>query len=154
MSLADNQQPAGHQGALRRRHNKRPSVRNHGVPRFALRAGPSKQTVAIADQLLAVVKEFDPALELKYNKFYIGLAKNNRANNFVTFIPRKSTLNLEPRIKQAEEIDTKIATAGLEVLGYDKLWGRYRIVLGKDDVKKHEGFLRELMRLAFDLQNA
>jgi hypothetical protein len=114
----------------------------------------SSQTVAIADQLLAIVKESDPALELKYNKFYIGLAKNNRANNFVTFVPKKSTLNLEPRIKQAEEIDTKIANAGLEALGYDKLWGRYRIVLGKDDVKKHEGFLRELMRLAFDLQNA
>jgi hypothetical protein len=57
---------------------------------------------------------------------------------------------LEPRIKQAEEIDTKIAAAGLEALGYDKLWGRYRIVLGKDDAKKHEGFLKELMRLAFE----
>ena len=57
---------------------------------------------------------------------------------------------MEPRIKQTEEIDTKIATAGLEALGYDKLWGRYRVVLGKDDVKKHKDFLRELMRLAFE----
>src|SRR6266446_6217112 len=63
----------------------------------------SKPTVAVADQLLAIVKEFDPALALKYNKFYIGLAKNNRANNFVRFIPKRSALNLEPRIKQAEE---------------------------------------------------
>jgi hypothetical protein len=97
---------------------------------------------------------YDPTLELKYNKFYIGLAKNNRAYDFVTFVPKKSTLNLEPKIKLAEEIDTKIANAGLESLGYDKLWGRYRIILGKDDVKKHDSFLRELMRLALDLQNA
>jgi predicted transport protein len=113
-------------------------------------AKASKPTVAIADQLLAIVKEFDPDLGLKYNKFYIGLAKNNRPNNFVTFIPKKSVLNLEPRMKQAEEIDAKIAASGLEMLGYDKLWSRYRVVLGKEDAKKHETFLRELMRLAFD----
>jgi hypothetical protein len=104
-------------------------------------AKASKPTVAIADQLLTIVKEFDPDLGLKYNKFYIGLAKNNRPNNFVTFIPKKSTLNLEPRIKQAEEIDEKITAVGLETLGYDKLWSRYRVVLGKEDAKKHEAFL-------------
>ena len=52
-------------------------------------AKASKETVAIVDQLLAIVKEFDPDLGLKYNKFYIGLAKNNLANNFVTFRPKK-----------------------------------------------------------------
>jgi hypothetical protein len=110
----------------------------------------SAATVALADQLLAIVKEFDPALTLKYNKFYIGLAKNDRANNFVTFGPRKSTCLLEPRIKQLDEIDKKIEQAGLEMLPYDKVWGRYRIHLGKDDVKKHADILKELMKLAFD----
>jgi len=114
----------------------------------------SKATVGIADQLLAIVRDFDPVLDLKYNKFYIGLAKNNRANNFVTFIPKKNNLNLEPRIKQAEDVDAMIAAAGLETLGYDKLWSRYRVVLGKDDVKKHADFLRSLMKLAFDVAHA
>jgi hypothetical protein len=113
-------------------------------------AKASKETVAIVDHLLTIVKEFDPELGLKYNKFYIGLAKNNRPNNFVTFTPRKSTVNVEPRIKAAEEIDAKIAASGLEALGYDKIWGRYRVVLGKEGAKKHAEFLRELMRLAFD----
>lgn len=112
----------------------------------------SKATVALADQLLAMVRELDPALELKYNKFYIGLAKNDRANNFVTFGPRRNTCLLEPRIKQSDEIDKKIEQAGLETLPYDKIWSRYRIHLGKDDVKKHADILRELMRLAFDRQ--
>ncbi|MFZ0887635.1 MAG: hypothetical protein WA005_04215 [Candidatus Binataceae bacterium] len=110
----------------------------------------SKATVAIADQLLSIVREFDPALELKYNKFYIGLAKNGRANNFVSFVPRKSGLLLQPDIEQSAEIDTKIEESGLETLEYDKRWGRYHILLGRDDVKKHTDFLRELMRLAFD----
>jgi hypothetical protein len=112
----------------------------------------SKATVAIADKLLDIVKEFDPALELKYNKFYIGLAKNERANNFVVFGPRRSAFLLEPRIKQSDEIEQKIEQAGLETLDYDKLWGRYRIRLGKDDVTKHAGILKELLRLAFDRQ--
>jgi hypothetical protein len=43
--------------------------------------------VVIADQLLGIVREFDPSLAMKYNKFYIGLAKDGRANKFVTFRP-------------------------------------------------------------------
>ena len=35
----------------------------------------SGSSLAIADDLLGVVKEFDPILELKYNKFYIGLSQ-------------------------------------------------------------------------------
>ena len=31
----------------------------------------TKQTVALADQILEIVKEFSPSLELKYNKYYI-----------------------------------------------------------------------------------
>src|SRR5882724_9053719 len=35
----------------------------------------SKATVAMADELLEVLRTLNPHLELKYNKFYIGLAK-------------------------------------------------------------------------------
>src|SRR3989441_8980621 len=35
----------------------------------------SKHTLAMADEMLEVVRALDPDLELKYNKFYIGLAK-------------------------------------------------------------------------------
>src|SRR5438477_4003691 len=34
----------------------------------------TKATLAMVDQLLNIIHEFDPTLELKYNKFYIGLA--------------------------------------------------------------------------------
>jgi hypothetical protein len=55
----------------------------------------TKKTVALADELLSLVKSFAPELELKYNKFYIGLAEDGRPNNFVSFRPQKRTLLAE-----------------------------------------------------------
>lgn len=114
----------------------------------------SKATVAMADQLLGIVKEFDPALELKYNKFYIGLAKDGQPNNFVQFRPRKSTLILEAKIKKSEEVEAKIENAGLDALEYSTRWGTYRIRLGREDIKQHAAAIKELIQLAFDARNA
>jgi len=52
----------------------------------------TKATVSLADELLGIIHTFDPGLELKYNKFYIGLAKNGQPNNFVNFQPKKNSL--------------------------------------------------------------
>src|SRR5687768_16179208 len=49
----------------------------------------SKATLEITDALLAMVRELNPNLALKYNKFYIGLAVNGQPNNFVVFRPKK-----------------------------------------------------------------
>jgi hypothetical protein len=43
----------------------------------------SKQTLAMTDEMFGWLHDLDPGLELKYNKFYIGLAKDGRPNNFV-----------------------------------------------------------------------
>ena len=48
----------------------------------------TKETVALADELLKIVKGFDPAFDLKFNKFYIGLARNGQPNNFAIFEPK------------------------------------------------------------------
>ena len=102
----------------------------------------------MADKLLEIVHEFDPQLALKYNKFYIGLAKEGRANNFVTFRPLKSGLMLEIKLKQSDDLQAKIDTAGIEALSYDARWGAYRLRLTKDDPKNHGDVLRELIGLA------
>jgi len=110
-----------------------------------------KAKIAIADELLHIVHEFDPALKLKYNKFYIGLSKDDRPYNFVTFVPQKNSFLFEPRIPQSEELDKKFSEQGLDT-GYDKLWHRYSVRLSQDDVNKHKEFLREMMRPAFEIQ--
>jgi hypothetical protein len=113
----------------------------------------SKATVAIADQLLGIAKEFDPGIQLKYNRFYIGIAKNDRANNFVSFVPRKNTFTLQLKVPQVDETEKNIQDQGLELMGYDKQFGNYNIRLGIGDASQHRAFLQDVMKQAYDLRN-
>jgi hypothetical protein len=49
----------------------------------------SKKTMAMADELLEIAKQFDLSPELKYNKFYIGLAKHGQPRTSLYSAPRK-----------------------------------------------------------------
>lgn len=109
----------------------------------------SPATVGMADDLLDIVHSLDPALELKYNKFYIGLANQGRPNNFVVFRPQKNALRVEARLPRSEAVEQKIEAAGLDVMDYDNRWGRYRIRLAKGDIKKHSEVLKELFELSY-----
>lgn len=109
----------------------------------------SKATVAMADEVLKLVAEFAPGLELKYNKFYIGLASNGQPNNFVQFRPQKNALRVEVRLPQSQETEAAIETAGLDVMDYDKRWGRYRLRLGKGEVSRFAEVLSELAKQAY-----
>ena len=109
----------------------------------------SKATVAMADELLEVLKPLNPLLELKYNKFYIGLAKDGQPNNFVVFRPQKNAIRVEPRIQKTEPTERAVEAAGLDVMDYDSKWGRYRIRLQKGDVMKHAEILRQLLEAAY-----
>ncbi len=57
----------------------------------------TKQTLALTDDALELVREVAPGAELKYNKFYIGLARGGQPDNFVIFRPKKENLRLEVR---------------------------------------------------------
>lgn len=109
----------------------------------------SKATVAMADELLEILKPLSPQLELKYNKFYIGLAKDGQPNNFVIFRPQKNALRVEPRIQKTDSMESVVEAAGLDVMDYDSKWGRYRIRLQKGDVKKNAEVLRQLFEAAY-----
>lgn len=111
----------------------------------------TKQTVALADQLLEIVKEFNPNLELKYNKYYIGLAKDGQPNNFVIFRAKKSSLLFEIRLKQSPEIQDKLDEAKLDTMDYDNKWGRYRIRVDKTDIVKHKDLLKNLMKQSYGI---
>ncbi|MEO2012939.1 MAG: DUF5655 domain-containing protein, partial [Fuerstiella sp.] len=109
----------------------------------------SSATVALADELLKFAQVHDPEVELKYNKFYIGLAKKGQPNNFVVFRPKKKSLRIEPRIPKSESLQEKLDASNIDVMDYDKRWGRYRIRLSKEDVKEHEQLIKELFAEAF-----
>ena len=109
----------------------------------------SKQTLTMADELFEVVRTLDPDLQLKYNKFYIGLAKNGQPNNFVIFRPKRDWLRLEVRLDRSEELQAELDGSGLDVMDYDSNWGRYRFRLAKGDVTKHKAFITMLMTKAY-----
>jgi hypothetical protein len=113
----------------------------------------SKKTLAIADQLLDFAREHDKALELKYNKFYIGLAKAGQPSNFVIFRPKKEFLRFELRLKSASETQEYLESAGLDVMDYEKRWGRYRIRLQPGDVDKHRKVIAEVISRAYAENN-
>jgi hypothetical protein len=113
----------------------------------------SKTTVALADKLLEIAKTHDPKLELKYNKFYIGLAKNGQPSNFVTFRPKKGFMRFEPRLPNTQELQDKYEAAGLDLMDYDKRWGRYRIRLLPNDFEKNKAILSEIIANAYAYSN-
>ena len=110
----------------------------------------TKETVALADQMLELLRSFDPTLNLKYNKFYIGLEKDGQPYNFVMFRPKKNQLNFEFKLPQTDELDAKIDEADLNTLEYNKRWGLYRLRLTKDDIKSKSDVLRDLSQLAYE----
>ena len=110
----------------------------------------AKKTVEFADQLLEVVKEFDPSLELKYNKFYIGLSRDGQPFNFVQFRPKKQQINLEVKIPETDEMDARIEDAGIETLEYNKKWGYYRLRLSESSIKEKSDVLRQLIQAAYE----
>lgn len=107
--------------------------------------------VQMADRILErIVKPLDEALELKYNKFYIGVAKDGQACNFVIFRAQKQALRVEPRLKRHERIQSRLEEAGLDVMEYSARSGRYRIRLTKGDIGEHEELLADILEQAYE----
>lgn len=110
----------------------------------------SRSTVALADRGLGLINGFAPSLELKYNRFYIGLSKNGQPDNFVVFKPQKSRLRVEVKLPQTDETDEQLDDAGVEVLGYDSRYDRYRLSLASEDFDQRSAVLIDLMRQAYE----
>ena len=62
---------------------------------------------------------------------------------------KRNALQLNAKLAQSEEIQTKLEDAGLDVMDYDKKDGRYRVRLTTSDVKKHQDLLTELIKQSY-----
>lgn len=108
----------------------------------------TQATVRMADEILEIINSFKPGYELKYNKFYIGLAKNGQPNNFAIFRPKKNHMRLELKLPKSDEIDKIIEENELDEMGYDNRWGNYRIRLNKGEISKKKEVLKTLLENA------
>ena len=109
----------------------------------------SKATVAMADELLTLVQEFNPRLQLNYTKSYIGLAIDGRPNNFLLFFPKKDHIRIQPRMSKSAELEEAAETAGVDVMDYNARYARLRIRLQKGEVQKHADILRKILEASY-----
>ena len=110
----------------------------------------AKSTVGLADQVLEILRDFDPTLSLKYNKFYIGLEKDGQPYNFVRFRPKKNYIHFELKLPHSADRDAMIDDAGLDTLEYSKRRGCYRLRLTEDDIKAKSDILKVLSHDAYE----
>lgn len=110
----------------------------------------AKATVGLADEMLELLRKFDSTLNLKYNKFYIGIEKDGKPLNFVTFGPRRKRVNAAIKLPRSDETDALIGDAELDTLEYNHRNGRYRLRLSRDEITTKSEVLSQLFKLAYD----
>lgn len=110
----------------------------------------TKSVMKDVDAIFKALEKYTSGYELKYNKFYIGLAKDGVARNFVYFKPKKSYLYIFFKTTESTEMTQKLEDAGLDVI-YDSRWREYRVKLnGFDDFHKNEPLMFECVESAMD----
>ena len=107
----------------------------------------TKKTVGMVDQMLEIIQSFDPDLYLRYNKFYIGIGKGNQPYNFVSFIPKKTALNLHLKLPKSDALDAKIDAANFDTLDHTRRM--YRLRLTMEDLNEKVDTLRMLAETAY-----
>ena len=111
----------------------------------------TEQTVAMADEMLEIAREFDPTFELNYKQTYIGLARDGRSFNFMYFIPQRKDMKLRVRIRESEGIDGEVDSSNLDVL--ERTEKSYYIRLNGAVMLTDREILKKLAKLAFDERN-
>ena len=105
------------------------------------------------DSIFKDVSQYAPGFELKYNKFYIGLAKNGSASNFIIFKPKKMFIYLFTECASAETRKEELDNSSLD-WSYAPRNRAYRIKIDKiEDYKANKDLIEMLIRDAMELRN-
>jgi hypothetical protein len=108
----------------------------------------NRETLAVVDSLFALVQEFEPKYELKYNKHFIGLARNGKPDNFLTLQPRKQWVRVGVALPESPEITSTLEQAGLKA-EFDPRWRRYVLTVEKSDLPARAGALSAHFKAAY-----
>ncbi|MBR4581450.1 MAG: hypothetical protein IKO32_09470, partial [Lachnospiraceae bacterium] len=108
----------------------------------------NKKCMELTDKLFSRIKENNPGIDLKYNKFYIGLTKGGMAKNFVTFKPHKAFVTLLIKTSADRLDDYDIGNLNIDYLGRDK---SYRIRI--KDIKEFDENRELLDKLIADAKD-
>jgi predicted transport protein len=114
----------------------------------------SPQMLAVSDDILKLINEVDSSVTLKYNKYYIGLARNGLASNFVSLKPRKKHVIMQFKMPRTDEVTQLIEDSGVDTLPFDGRWSNYRLSLTAKDLTDYRDLLIDLAKLASDSYNS
>lgn len=108
----------------------------------------TKKMLKSVDDIFAALSDYVAGYELKYNKFYIGIAKDGIAKNFISFKPKKNFLHLFYKGNENPQLSERLEEEGLDI-SYDSRWKQYRIKLADyNDFIKHKDILDECIGIA------
>jgi hypothetical protein len=106
-------------------------------------------SLTLADKFIELAKEKDPALAPKYNKYYIGLARNGIADNFISLKPKKNWIIFQPKVPSNPELNQRLDDAGLQVMAYERRFNHYKIRLSDSELAEHLDLIREIIAMAY-----
>lgn len=109
----------------------------------------SKEILREADKVLALIQEFEPRAQFSYNKPYMGIWIDGKANNFVLVRPRRNYYYIDIKLERTATINEKIESSDFEEINYRKD-GRYRLRLDSKTPKEALNLVKELMQLAYE----
>ena len=112
-------------------------------------AKASPSSLKLADKLIELAREKDPALAPKYNKYYIGLARNGIADNFISLKPKQKWIIFQPKVPSNPELNQRLDEAGLQVMAYERRFNHYKIRLSESELNEHVELIREIITMAY-----
>ena len=84
----------------------------------------------------------------KKKKRVIQLGENPRKVFNVGPLARESISHV--KFLKKSELEKRLEETGLDTTGYNKKWARYYIDINKDDIKKHQEFLTNTFKSAYN----
>jgi hypothetical protein len=109
----------------------------------------SPASLKLADKFIELAREKDSSLAPKYNKYYIGLARNGIADNFISLKPKQKWIIFQPKVPSNPELNQRLDDAGLQVMAYERRFNHYKIRLSESELNEHIDLIREIISMAY-----
>ncbi len=104
----------------------------------------SKESLFILDECLELMHEFEPLINYNYTQSYIGISIENKIQNFVIFVPKKSFIRLAIYIEDSALWINRLEEVGFKVISVGKKSGKIRFRITRENIQKNMAFLRDL----------
>jgi hypothetical protein len=118
----------------------------------------TEEMLSMVDDCKSILKTISPTLDLKYNRYYIGITESGSTNNFIMFRPKKAFVRVEAyfgrnQLDQLDIWDNQLTEAGFVVLPGGRTDGWLKFRLMKQDLEDpHRQLLTELFAVSYKTQ--